>query len=223
MKLRPAAMILSTALATAAGSGVPRTSSAEALSPAALESRILEWFSRESSAGITSINMVRCDDEKCSVRFTAANPNPQRVSSGGPPDALTRHAFADGVLLLTSGFGTEEIAPGARRYAMEFSYAVVDEPARTSEDAARQHAACASAWLAYSHRAAELELPQRVREGRAQAEIELATAAAVLGSAEAEQLAMMPDRGPLIRECIAARMFISDRKGDTDWRPRGSR
>jgi hypothetical protein len=222
MKLRRAALIISTALAAAVTPWVPRASSAEVLSPTALESRVLQWFSQESSAGITSINAVQCDDEKCSVRFTGIDPNPQRVSSA-VPDAVSRQAFADGVFLLTSSFGTEEIAPSAREYAMHFTYALVDEPARTADGAARQHAACASAWLAYSQRAVELELPNRVREGHAQAEVQLAAAAAVLGSAEAEELAKMPDRGPLIRECIAARMFISDRKGDTTWRPRGSR
>jgi hypothetical protein len=201
---------------------VPPLTHAASPQPHEIESRFFEYLGGEPGFEFTSIDSVRCDETQCRITFTGSDPNPRYVS-GNLQDKLTRQYWAGGVMLLTSGFGTQEIAPGAREYVLDFTYAVIDEPSADSDDAARQHAACASAWLAHERRAGEMELPERVHEARAQAEIELAVAAAVLGSAEADRLAKLPDRGPLLGECVPARMFISDRKGDTNWHPRGAR
>jgi len=174
----------------------------------------MQYLGTMSSLELTSIGTVRCNDEQCEIRFTGTDANPRYVDSYSKvQERLMKLGWADGVVMLTSGLGTQEVAPGAREYLLGFTYAIVDAPSGDAEGAALQHVACARAWRARSQRAAAMELPERVREARGFEALEVAEAVPVLGEAEVERIVQLRDAGPLLEQCIEARMFISDRKG----------
>jgi hypothetical protein len=176
---------------------------------ARVERLILDYFARRPDEAPTSIGSVHCDETRCEVAFTGTDVNPGDVSRyGSVQQNLRRDLDKDHVQVLSSSLGTREIAPGAREYVLGFSFAVTAQLSADRVAAARQHASCASAWRARAALADGQAFQETAREARDRAEIELALAAAVLGGDEAKRLASAPDRGPLIDQCVAARMFI---------------
>jgi hypothetical protein len=178
-----------------------------------LENRVGQYIGQVQGLRLTSINSVDCDETQCEIVFTGTDANPQYVDQYMKFEQdLWRQVSDDGfVEFLTGGLSTREVAAGAKEYVMGFTYVAIDPPSSDSYETARQHAACAGAWLVRADEAQSRNLDDTAREAREMVEREFAIAAPVLGRAEAERIAHVRARGPLLRECASARMFIGDR------------
>ena len=175
-----------------------------------LESRIRQFIGRVPGLALTSINSVQCDDAQCEVVFTGTDANPQKVGQYSEFwNNLWRQVNDDGLVhFLTGGLGTREVVAGAREYVMSFTYVAIDSPSTDSDETARQHAACAGAWLARADEAQSKTFEETAGQAREMAEREFAIAAPVLGREEAERVANEGMR-PLLAECVPARTYIS--------------
>lgn len=176
-----------------------------------LERRIRQYIGQVPGLRMTSLNSVQCDDIKCEIVFTGTDANPQYVDQYSEfSDKLWRQVSDDGfVEFLTGGLGTREVAAGAKEYVMGFTYVPIDAPSRDPQETARQHAACAGAWLARADEAQSKNFEETAGQAREMAEREFAIAAPVLGREEAERIAASRARGPLLAECVPARMYVS--------------
>jgi hypothetical protein len=187
---------------------------AGAPTPEQIEDRVSEYISEQTGSVITSLGAVECDALQCEISFTGTDPNPRFVDRFVDfGTTLSRRQYgSDGDFVpLTSGIGTREIAPGAREYVWGFTYVAIEPLSGDPATAARQHAACAGAWFAREELAGSMGKHGLATEAHSFAELQLALAAPLLGRAEAERLAAPRPEGPVIRECIGARMFIVNR------------
>jgi hypothetical protein len=178
-----------------------------------LENRIRQYIAQVPDLRLTSLNSVQCDETQCEIVFTGTDANPQFVDQYMKfSESLWRQVADDGfVEFLTGGMGTREVVAGAKEYVMGFTYVAIDSPSTDSREAARQHAACAGAWQARADEARSRNLDETELEAREMAERELAIATPILGQAEADRIAKLRALGPLLSECVPARMFIGDR------------
>jgi hypothetical protein len=176
-----------------------------------LEHRLRQYIGRVPGLTLTSINSVRCDPMRCEIVFTGTSVNPRYVDEYATfQQDLWRQVADDGfVEFLTGSLGTREIVAGAKEYVMGFTYVAIDPPANDPYEAAAQHAACAGAWLGRADEAQSRSFVETASHARQMAERELALATQVLGHAEAKTIAGQRALGPLIRDCVAARMFVS--------------
>ena len=176
-----------------------------------LESRVRQYIGQVPGLRMTSLNSVQCDGIKCEIVFTGTDANPQYVDQYMEFERnLWRQVSDDGfVEFLTGGLGTREVAAGAKEYVMGFTYVPIDSPSRDPQETAHQHAACAGAWLARAAEAQSKNFEETAAQARAMAEREFAIAAPVLGREEAESVAKSRALGPLLAECVPARMYVS--------------
>ena len=176
--------------------------------------------SSRAGSGNSSDVCLACVDQHqlCAVRRRSVRSRVHRdgrePSEGRPVLGVLgqpwRQVNDDGLVhFLTGGLGTREVVAGAREYVMSFTYVAIDSPSTDPEETARQHAACAGAWLARADEAQSKNFEETAGQAREMAEREFAIAAPVLGREEAERIAASRARGPLLAECVPARMYVS--------------
>ena len=175
-----------------------------------LENRIRQHIAQTPGLTLTSITSVQCDETQCEIAFTGTDANPRFVDQYSQfQESLWRQIAADGfVQFLTGGLGTREIAAGAKEYVMGFTYVAIDPPTTDPHETASQHAACAGAWLKRASDAQSKNFVETATSSREMAEREFAVARPVLGPAT-ESIAELRALGPLLSECVPARMFVS--------------
>lgn len=170
------------------------------LSPAEIESAVVQRLAEQPGLRVASIDSVDCDMRSCDVVFSGLDANPQHVGDYSDLLRVMMDPPWNHFQGTSGSIGTREVSPGARVYVLGFTYVALVDASADTVTAARQHAACAGAWARVTEQRGSDDYMRRAHEQSAEW---LEKSAGVLGLEEAQRLADELRYGPLTRDCRA--------------------
>lgn len=170
------------------------------VSPADIESAILQRIAEQSGLKLTSLNAVDCDARTCQVVFSGVDVNPQYVDAYSDLLGVLTDPHWNDFMPTSGSIGTREVSPGVREYVIGLTYVALVDASADPETAARQQAACAGAWARVTGQRGSDDY---IRGAHEQAAEWLEMSARVLGFELAQRLADDLPFGPLTRDCHA--------------------